>query len=613
MLDTELTPQQQHFMDIMQTACQALLQIVDDVLDFSKLEAGKMVFECIDFELRSCVEELGDMLGFKAHEKGIELIILIHHDVPTHVRGDPGRLRQVLTNLVNNAIKFTDRGEVMLRVGRSRAPEGQCGILFEVSDTGRGIPAEQMDSLFESFVQLDPSNTRRHGGAGLGLTIASQLVEGMGGRIDVESAAGQGSIFSFTLHLEAAQSPAGPGRRPRRDVCGIRVLVADGNARSRLVCCEQLAKWGCEAGESSSIAETVAKLHEAAATVPYHVALIDRSVADPNGLELGRQIKKDPLIASTELILLTSTPQRGDAAEAAAAGFSAYLPKPVGQFYFYEALTRVLGVDGKTPYPLITQHSINEAAHGAYCVLLAEDNVTNQKMAAAMLGRLGYRYDVAGNGQEALEALANRRYDLILMDCQMPVLDGFETARRIREQESPDQHLPIVAMTAAERRGVQARCMQAGMDECLHKPVSLKELQAVLDRLMQVDEELIMEGASVDKNGGTPVDLTRIREAADGDRDFECELFTLFIDDCGTRITQLELSVDTADGDGCRAEAHTIKGASANVGAQKLYDLAVAMEKTDPESQPDAAAALLAQIKAEFDRVQRFLRAYMSQ
>ncbi len=447
LLDTPLDQEQREFAETVKLSGENLLVILNDILDFSKIEAGKMRIETIDFDLRTAVEDVTALLGERAQEKGLELASLIEYDVPTAVRGDPGRLRQVFTNLIGNAVKFTEEGEVVLRAALAGDRGDAATVRFEVRDTGIGLTEEQQSRLFQSFSQADTSTTRKYGGTGLGLAISSQLVELMGGEIGVESEPGAGSTFWFEVPLRKQPEGAQEAPKPLGDLWNLHALIVDDNATNRQILHKQLISWGMRDGNVEDGQRALEELRSAAeGGDPYEVAVLDMQMPGMDGMQLARAIKADPAISATRLVLLTSMGKRGDGEEARQAGIEAYLTKPVRQSELYDALAAVMGTpaeDAATEEPdLVTRHSLREKRAGSNAPLLvAEDNPVNQKVAVRMLENLGYRVDVAGDGLEALEALSRNSYAAVLMDIQMPEMDGYEATAEIRHREDlQDQH-----------------------------------------------------------------------------------------------------------------------------------------------------------------------------
>ena len=481
LLETDLSAEQREYASVVRRSGESLLAILNDILDFSKIEAGKMEFETIDFELRTAVEDVLELLAEKAHTKGLELACLVHADVPSWVSGDPGRLRQVLTNLVGNAVKFTSSGEIIVQVSLAESAIKDVTLRFSVTDTGIGIPPEQQHRLFQAFSQTDHSTTRKYGGTGLGLAISKQLVEMMSGSIDVESMPGQGSTFRFTVKVGLCSTPLTTESGEFTSLLGTRALCIDDNATNRAIFQSQLAAWGLEVdciGDSKQALEQLRKAHTE--HHPYQLAILDYHMPEMDGMELATHIKADTDLAPTRLILLASVGQRGHRQKAEESGFSAYLTKPVRQNQLYACLKTVMGMasESSSPPALVTRYRLAEQqAQLRTHLLVAEDNIVNQKVIVRLLEKKGYRVDVVGNGQEALEAHARTPYALILMDCQMPEMDGYEATAAIREREaSTGGHTPIVAMTANAMQGDRERCLESGMDDYISKPIQPQTL-----------------------------------------------------------------------------------------------------------------------------------------
>ncbi len=494
LMDTALDPEQRDYVKTARISADSLLALINNILDFSKIEAGKLELEALDFDLRACVEETVEMLAQKAHEKGLELGLRVPPGLPTAVRGDPGRLGQVLLNLLNNAIKFTEKGEVFVEVGLDSISHARQVVRFDVVDTGVGIPEDSLDRVFESFSQVDASTTRRHGGTGLGLAITRRLVEAMGGRIHVKSREGKGTTFWFTCFLER-QTDTVPvkGPTPVEDKTGPRVLIADDNPKNRFVLREMLEAWKCPAEEAADAGEAFARLREAAVgNDPFQIALLDLRLLGTEKDGLARRIRSDVYTAGTRLLLLTSVPGRAEAARLVEAGYDAILTKPVKLSVLRAA---VFTAPGATPSPDALQDDTTGPAppapdrekESSFRILVVEDNPVNQKVAARMVRKAGYHCDIAADGSEALEALAHIPYDLVFMDCQMPVMDGYEATAEIRRREGRARHTPIIAMTASALKGDRERCLRAGMDDYISKPIINPELQRILKRYLPPD------------------------------------------------------------------------------------------------------------------------------
>ena len=492
LLDTTLSPQQYEYATTARNSADALLTIVNDILDFSKIEAGKLNFEILDFDLIETVESTRDMLAGHAMQKGIEVASFIAADVPRRLRGDPGRLRQVLLNLLNNAIKFTERGEVVVRVTREEEAEGRARVRFDVIDTGIGIAPEAQAQLFQPFNQADTSTTRKYGGTGLGLAISKKLVAMMKGEIGVRSTIGKGATFWFTAQFEKQKGQTTPSANPNRDLSAERVLIVDDNATNRQIFSQQISSWRMQRDAVASGREALIALRAAAKDGhPYGLALLDMQMPEMDGLMLARAIKADPAIAAVRLIILTSSGNVHKNEELQAAGISAFVVKPVKQSQLYSTLVKVVNNEPEATEPM---HKMVRAEDLAplprFRILLAEDNRVNQKVALGLLQRIGCAADVVANGYEVLTALARIRYDVVFMDCQMPEMDGYEATQAIRRIEHDTAKpcpwkgpIHIIAMTANAMQGDREKCLAVGMDDYICKPVRLSELHAALSRM----------------------------------------------------------------------------------------------------------------------------------
>jgi signal transduction histidine kinase/two-component SAPR family response regulator len=495
LLDTELSVIQREFTETISTSADMLLALLNDILDFSKIESGRLTFETLDFDLRGVIEGTLELLAGPAQAKGVELVGEVAPEVRTQLRGDPGRLRQILTNLVSNAVKFTERGEVVVRISQPSEDDSSVELRFDVKDSGIGIATEVQASLFQAFTQADSSTTRKYGGTGLGLAISKQLVEMMQGTIGVKSALGQGSTFWFTVRLEKQFSETKAATLSSAELENLRVLVVDDNATNREILRHQIFAWKMQKGSAASGREAMDILRAAAAKgKPYDLALLDMQMPEMDGLTLARAIKAEPAIANTRLIMLTSLGHQPEASELKEAGIEAYLVKPVKQLRLFDCLVSVMT---KVPRPVSSASKaalpqepipdVTENSGAGIRVLVAEDNIINQKVTTAQLQKLGCLTDAVTNGRQAIEALQRTPYDIILMDGQMPEMDGYETTRQIRKRER-EESVPlesrthIIALTANALQGDREKCLAAGMDDYISKPVRVVELKLALER-----------------------------------------------------------------------------------------------------------------------------------
>jgi two-component system, sensor histidine kinase and response regulator len=486
-LDSELTAEQREHLGLVRLSAESLLSILNDILDFSKIEAGKLELESIPFDLRESLGETMKGLSFRAHQKGLELVYDIGPEVPETLLGDPGRIRQILINLVGNAIKFTDHGEIVVTVDDSSEGPNFTRLHFAVTDTGVGVPADKQERIFEAFSQADGSMTRKYGGTGLGLTICKLLAELMGGRIWMESQAGQGSTFHFSILLALQACPrTSPKPVQSEQLQDMHVLVVDDNLTNRRVLEGMLARWGMlpaavDSGRAALQAFQVAK--DMGHSFP--LALLDGQMPEMDGFTLAEIIRKDPSLAGTTIMMLTSAGHAGDAARCQELGISGYLVKPVRQRELLEAIHALLqGKPEQKTEPLVTTHSLRENRNRRQ-ILLAEDNLVNQTLASRLLEKRGFRVTIAGDGRAALDELERESFDLVLMDVQMPKMGGFEATAAIREREkTTGLHIPIIAMTGHALKGDAERCIAAGMDAYLSKPIRTIELFTTIERFL---------------------------------------------------------------------------------------------------------------------------------
>ncbi|WP_051327952.1 response regulator [Desulfatirhabdium butyrativorans] len=489
LLDTDLSPEQRDYTETIRNSAESLLTIINDILDFSKIEAGKMDLEIIDFDLRVTIEEVIDLLSVKAVEKGIMFRSLVHHDVPSALKGDPGRLRQVLLNLAGNAIKFTETGSVCIEVILEKETESLAYLLFSVIDTGIGIQEEKLSLLFQSFSQVDTSTTRKYGGTGLGLAISKRIVEMMDGNIGVESKPGNGSTFWFRVSLEKQTAEEIARSVQPVDLKNKRILIVDDNTLNRTVLREQLLAWQCRVWEAAGGTEALFLMHrQLAEKEPFDAVILDMLMPEMDGKTLGRRIKSDPLLTQTILVMLTSAGKRGDATMLQDIGFAAYLIKPVKQQQLRECLSTVLGIPQRAVFkpaaPIMTRHRLTEERKRSIRILLVEDNPVNQKVVLKMLKKFGYHADTAASGAQALKLLGERTYHIVLMDVGMPDMDGFQVTSVIRDPKSPVRHhtVVVIALTAHVMQGDREKCIANGMNDYLPKPINPQDLLDTVEK-----------------------------------------------------------------------------------------------------------------------------------
>ena len=632
LLDTPLTPEQRQYAEAARDSGETLLRIIDDILDFSKIEAGKLQPERLDFDLRTAVEEVAGLFARQAHDKGLELTAFIEPAMPTALVGDPFRLRQVLTNLLGNALKFTARGEVGVQVGVEAQTAEAVTLRFAVHDTGIGLTPDEQDRLFQPFSQADTSTTRQYGGTGLGLAISRRLVELMGGEIGVASEPGHGSTFWFTARFSRQPAGAEPAPSPRRgDLAGLRVLIVDDNATNRAILHRQVLAWGLRNGGAEDGPGALAQLRAAAERgEPYDLAILDMQMPGVDGLALARAIKSEPTLAATRLVLLTSIGRQPGRDELARAGIAAALTKPVRQSQLYDCLATVLGTPAPTagayvavaaaaPTQAPTPRADTPSREGAPRVLLAEDNPVNRTVAVQMLRKLGYRVEVTATGVEAVAALARGPYAAVLMDCQMPELDGYQATARIRQLEGRDRRTPIIAMTANALEGDRERCLAAGMDDYLAKPITANKLRTALEHWIPRDAPPAEDTPAASTGTASREDaidasaLAGLRDLQQpGEPDLVHEVIVLFLDSAAPRLAALHQAVARGDARTLEQEAHTLKGSAATLGARRLAAICEELQARGRAGDMPGASALLPQLDAEFARVRTALSAELA-
>jgi two-component system, sensor histidine kinase and response regulator len=602
---TRLDGKQSKYVGVIRTSADALLSLISDILDFSKIEAGKLELAQADFDPGSLVEEVGELLASRAAAKQIELLCRVSPGTCRWARGDRGRLRQVLLNLGANAVKFTDRGEVMISV--SAAPETPGALRFSIRDTGIGIAAERMDKLFQKFSQVDASNTRRHGGTGLGLAISKQLTEVMGGRIGVESEPGQGSTFWFEVPLGAAVS-SGPSKVDAGRLRGLRVLIVDDNSTNRDILSEQCASWGFVSETAEDGPSAFRRFVHAADTgKAFDLAILDMQMPDMTGAELARLIKADPRLAATPLLVLSSIDGFGED-EGDANLFAARLVKPARASDLFDTIHRVVAPPANQPaagQPSPVPRSPSPARRRA---LLAEDHKVNQLVAVEMLNAGGIECIVVPDGRRAVEAVRQGGFDFVLMDCQMPEMDGYHATSEIRILESAGpsgpgnpRHLPIIALTANAIKGDRERCRMAGMDGYVSKPIDSEELLRVIDELVPPKTARAEQRAVVPDEGAEPIDYAHLLHRCMGKPDIAAAVVDALVMDLAERLAGMESAAAQRNMTELCRIAHALKGAAANASAQGLRQRAAAIEEQARGDSTDLGAALQ-ELRREIDR-----------
>jgi two-component system, sensor histidine kinase and response regulator len=599
LLETELTTEQRESAELVKSSTESLMRVINDILDYSKIEAGKFDLDPIEFDLRNLIEDTLKVLAIRAHQKGLELTCDIAAGVPKVIVGDPGRLRQVLTNLLGNAVKFTERGEIVVYARLAGQDASAQDIEFAVTDTGIGVPPEKQQLIFEPFSQADGSTTRRHGGTGLGLSISSRIVALMGGQISVESEAGKGSTFRFNGRFgKATKDSATNGQRKQADLRGLQVLIVDDNATNRRVLAGLLRLWGAYPTAVESGPAALAEIEKAAqAGSTFPLLLVDGMMPDMDGFALIEQLRKDSSAATSTIMMLTSADRQSDSARCRQLGLSGYLVKPVKADELQIAILAALGgtaLGNRAARPAEAPNAKPAAIErsGGLRILLAEDNPVNQRVALHLLAKEGNSALAVLNGREALEAMSKENFDLVLMDVQMPEMDGLEATRAIRAQEEgTDRHVLIVAMTAHAMKGDRERCLDSGMDDYVSKPVQKSELLRVL-----------ANAKAAKKAAGRPeqvFDVVVALDRVDGDREFLEEIIRLFLVDVPGRIAEVERALADRDAKRLAGAAHTLKGSTGCLGGLRASASAAQLETLATRGDLASAATAFAVLKQD--------------
>ncbi|MGH9688161.1 MAG: response regulator [Candidatus Acidiferrales bacterium] len=605
-LDTKLNLEQREYLTMVKSSADSLLTLINDILDFSKIEAGKLEVEQIDFAFEQTLGETIKVLGMRAQQKGLELAWRVAPGIPERLKGEANRLRQVLVNLVGNSVKFTGRGEIAVEVEKEAEDSAGMILHFRVRDTGIGIAKEKQKMIFEAFTQADSSASRKYGGTGLGLAITTRLVNLMGGRIWLESELGQGSTFHFTARFQFAAEKGAehPAIEPAL-LAGVSVLVVDDSKTNRISLTEMLTRWGMRA-EAVESGRTGLKALEAAEKEnrAFQLLITDMQMPEMHGLELLAKIRESAALRNTPAILLSSSVQSEEASHARELGISAYLTKPIQPAELHKAVANAL--ERATP----SQESAKEEqspsaefAHGMK-VLLAEDNPVNRKLATALLEKHGNRVLVAENGREAMAILEREKADVVLMDLQMPVMDGFEAIRAIRAKERRDGgHLPIVALTAHAMQGDRERCLEAGADDYVTKPIRTAELFAAMERATTREEAPKGNSGPRSSRGDVALDVGAALDRVEGDRELLDELVRLFIEGSSAAMQEMRQALSERDAHALDRLAHTMKGSSGSLGANRVSEAALVLEMRARSGALENAGELIGALQVELDRV----------
>ena len=627
-LDTELNDEQRDYLQTARSSAETLLSVINDVLDFSKIEAGRLDLDRTTFELRAELETALKTVALRAHQKNLELICDVAPDVPDTLIGDPVRFKQVVVNLVNNAIKFTNSGEIVVRGQvRERGP-GDALLHLEVQDTGIGIPREKLGTIFEAFTQADNSTTRRFGGTGLGLTICKRLVNIMGGEIWAESKPGSGSTFHFTLRFDVASGLSSSFPAPVASMAGLQVLVVDDNATNRRILTEQLAALGLAVTAADGARAALTELWRARAeNRSFSLIILDYHMPDLDGLQLAERVRDFPGVPASTIMMLTSGGQSGDVAKCRELGLAAYVTKPLSQRSLYQVVAQVIGsrTPGLAPAPDLLRKDSTAmtnpvpaatpgTAQGALKVLLAEDNFVNQKLAVTMLQKRGYRVSVANDGLEALTLLEREPFDVVLMDVHMPNMGGFEATAEIREREraSGRARLPVIALTALAMTGDREKCLQAGMDAYLTKPINARELFGALSQILPHQAGAGAAPAPAAVAAAVPVlDLPSLQRNMDDDAEMLQDIVSAFLRDHLTQLRDLHHGLATQDTQSALRSAHTLKGLLLTLAAQPAADAALEVERAVRSGDLPRAAALLPHLQGQLAKLMPELQALL--
>ncbi|MFH1491442.1 MAG: response regulator [Pseudomonadota bacterium] len=631
-METNLDDNQRDILQTINMESESLHGLIDDILDFSKIEAGKLELELIPFDMINLFDDIARSISFKARKKGLEFNVFITPDLPCRLIGDPGRLRQVIVNLADNALKFTQEGDVYVGTELVEDLGDRAHIRFLMKDTGVGIPKDKLDAIFEPFKQADGSTTRKYGGTGLGTAISKQLVEMMGGEIGVESEEGKGSTFWFTATFTKQTGSSSVLPKEDVDLAGKRVLLVDDNRKNRVIIREYLKFWGCSTVEAKDGEEALSILRDAVLSNQFFdLVLTDLLMPRIDGFDLAREIRAWEAVKEVPIIILTCHGQRGDGKITREIGIDGYLTKPLGRGDLYRTIVSVLGLSRekmRLPANPLTRHALVDEGIEGIQILLVEDYPTNQKVTKRHLNSAGYRVDLAENGQEAVSACKRKHYDLILMDCQMPAMDGFEATAKIRAHEAglllprcllpePAFRVIIIAMTANATKADRKKCLDAGMDDYIPKPVKREDLLATVAKWTLSPSEYVSrtrDGTGKGLQDGRafpdapPMDLERALQEYEGDQAFLMEVMEEFLEKGRSQIGTLRDAASRGDREEVGREAHSIKGGAAILTADTLSGIALQLEELARGGRLECGADLVDSLEAEFHRLEVYLR-----
>jgi len=604
-LDTDLSSEQREYLDAVRSSADSLLGIINDILDFSKIEAKMLELDPVDFTLRDSLVDMMRTLAVRAHSQGLELACDIQLDVPDRLVGDARRLRQVIVNLIGNAIKFTEQGEIVVKAEVDSCNDNNTVLHFSVSDTGIGIPEDKQSIIFEAFSQADGSTTRKYGGTGLGLSISRRLVELMGGHIWVESQPGIGSTFHFTCKLGLQTGESCTQHFDPVETEGLRVLIIDDNSTNRKILDRALTNWKMKPTCVSSGKDGLDELMRAeSACEPYSIVLLDAHMPEMDGFEVAVRIKNNPALFESTVMMLSSGGEFSDAHKCHELGIAMYLTKPIKQSELFDAIVGLVSrnMNAGDMSEDASSSIVPEQGKRSMTILLAEDNEVNRKLAVSILEKHGHMVTTARNGLEALSVLENQHFDVILMDIQMPEMDGLEATAAIREQEKETgEHIRIVAMTAHAMKGDRELCLESGMDDYISKPINASELLEIVEKRDASERQALLQPSTV-------FDLNTLMTRVDGDKDLARELAELFLETCPQMLLDIRSAIDDQDCDALSKSAHTLKGSISNLAAESARQCTLDLEMVGRSGNLADAEILYAALQAEIDRLYPLLK-----